>query len=249
MTAALRAPEAGEGERSALLAHLEELRGRVVTSAIAIALCAIPCGIWWQKILDLLLIWPLRYCNPAPHIIYTGPADAVVLSLRIALFGGLFCAMPVVLYQFWGFIAPGLYRNERAVVLPTVFASTVFFVAGVLFCYFTLPFVMGVMAQYAGGRMDPYFRVDEYFTFLLTLCVAFGAVFELPVAAFVLARLGLITAGLLWKKIRYAIVLIFILAAVLTPPDIISQTALALPLMLLYLLSIGVAYVAGRRKA
>jgi sec-independent protein translocase protein TatC len=172
----------------------------------------------------------------------------VVISFQIAVFGGLIVAAPVVFYQLWRFISPGLYKNEKRMVLPTVIASTIFFLMGILFCYFTFPLVMNFLVSYAGNRIDPMFKANDYFGFLLKLSISFGVVFELPVISFVLAKMGIITAGFLIKHIRYAIVIIFIIAAVLTPPDVFSQCILAAPLLVLYGLSILVAAVASKKK-
>jgi sec-independent protein translocase protein TatC len=133
-------------------------------------------------------------------------------------------------------------------ILPMVFASSFFFLLGILFCYFTFPLVMNFLVSFAGNRIDPMFRVNDYFGFLLKLSLSFGLVFELPVISFVLAKLGILTAGFLIKNLRYAIVIIFIVAAILTPPDVFSQTLLAIPLLILYGLSILVAAIASKKN-
>lgn len=230
------------------LDHLEELRWRLIKAAVAVAVCAIPCGIFWQKILNWALIYPLRHTSPRPKLIYTNPSESVILSVKIAVAGGIIAASPVVFYQLWRFISPGLYKNEKKIILPAVFASTIFFIGGISFCYWTFPILLRFLTAYAGTMIDPMFKIDEYFGFLLKLSVSFGVVFELPVISFVLARMGILTASFLIDKIRYAIVAIFIVAAVLTPPDVVSQTMLAAPLLLLYGISIVVAAVASRRK-
>jgi sec-independent protein translocase protein TatC len=227
------------------LDHLEELRWRIVKSAIAIVACAIPCGIYWQKILNVVLIYPLHATNPRPQLIYTTPSEGVVLSVKIAIAGGLIAASPVIFYQLWKFIAPGLYRNEKQIILPSVAASTFFFITGISFSYYTFPILLRFLTMYSGTQINPLFKVDEYFGFLLKLALSFGVVFQLPVASFILSRTGVITARFLVNKIRYAIVIIFIVAAILTPPDVISQTMLAAPLLLLYGLSILVAKFAA----
>jgi len=231
--------------------HLEELRWRVVKCAIAIVLCAIPAGIYWKEILDIVMIYPLRFTDPRPKLIFTTPAESVILSFQIAVSAGLIAAAPVVFFQIWRFVSPGLYKNEKRMVLPTVIASTVFFLLGILFCYFSFPILMNFLVSFAGNRIDPMFKVNDYFGFLLKLSLSFGLVFELPVVTYVLSRMGLLTAGFLIKNMRYAIVIIFIVAAVLTPPDVVSQCLLAAPLLVLYGLSIAVAAVvnrSGRRK-
>ncbi|MBN1308578.1 MAG: twin-arginine translocase subunit TatC [Chitinispirillaceae bacterium] len=237
-----------QGEMS-FLDHLEELRWRLIKAAIAVVVCAIPSGVFWKRILDFVMIYPLRYASPRPKLIYTNPSESVMLSFKIAFAGGLIAASPVVFYQLWQFISPGLYRKEKRIILPAVCASTFFFIAGIAFSYTTFPVLIRFLTAYGGSRLDPMFRIDEYFGFLLKISLSFGAVFELPVISYMLARMGVLTAGFLIKKIRYAIVAVFIVAAVLTPPDVISQTMLAGPLLILYGVSIIVAAVASRRKA
>ena len=234
------------GEMS-FLDHLEELRWRLIKAAIAVAVGAIPCGIFWQKILDAVMIYPLRFTDPKPKLIYTNPSESVILSFKIAFAGGVIIASPVVFYQLWRFISPGLYRNEKKVILPSVLASTVFFIGGIAFSYYTFPIVLKFLTSYAGNQLDAMFKVGEYFGFLLKISMSFGIVFNLPVISYVLARMGILTAGFLIKNFRYALLGIFILAAILTPPDVISQLMLAGPLLILYLISIVVAAVASRK--
>lgn len=235
-------------EEMSFLEHLEELRWRLIKSAIAIGICAIPAGIFWQRILDVVMIYPLRFTSPTPKLIYTNPSESVILSFKIAFASGLIAASPVVFFQLWRFISPGLYRNEKKVILPSVIASTIFFIGGIAFSYYTFPIVLKFLTTYAGNNLNPMFKVEEYFGFLLKISISFGIVFELPVISFVLARMGVLTPKILIKHFRYAVVIIFVMAAILTPPDIISQLMLAGPLLLLYGISILVAAFAARSK-
>lgn len=237
-----------EQSEMSFLDHLEELRWRLIWSAVAVAVFAIPCGVYWQKILDFVMIYPLRHASPQPKLIYTNPSESVILSVKIAVAGGIIAASPVIFYQLWRFISPGLYRTEKKVILPAVIASTLFFIGGITFSYYTFPILLKFLTSYAGSHLDPMFKVGEYFGFLLKISISFGIVFELPVISFVLARMGVLTARFMLKQIRYALVVVFILAAILTPPDIISQMMLAGPLLVLYGISIVVAAVAARRK-
>ncbi len=230
------------------LEHLEELRWRIIKSVVAIAVLAIPCGIFWKTIFDLIMIYPLRLSNPQPKLIYTSPSETVMISLKITFAGGLILAAPVVFYQLWKFISPALYGNEKKIILPTAFASTFFFILGIAFSYSMFPFLMRFLTMFAPEKLDPMFKASEYFGFLLKISLSFGLVFELPVISFVLSRMGIIDASFLIKNLRYAVVLIFIIAAILTPPDIISQTVMAAPMLLLYALSILVAAVSSGRK-
>jgi sec-independent protein translocase protein TatC len=238
----------GHAAEMSFLDHLEELRWRIVKMALAVVLCSIPCGVLWKTIFNIVMMYPLQFANPKPHLIFTNPVESVMISLKIALGGGVTLAAPIVFYQIWMFISPGLFQKERRIVLPSVIASTVAFFSGVAFCYIMLPFLLRILTGYAGNLLDPYFKINDYFGFLLKLSLAFGIVFELPVVSFILVRMGLLHPNFLVRHSRIAIVIIFIIAAVLTPPDVFSQLALALPLLLLYGLSILVALVAGRKK-
>jgi len=237
------------GEVKPFLEHLEELRWRIIKSVVAIILCAIPSGIYWKQIFDFVMLYPLRLASPKPKLIYTNPSESFVISLKIAVAGGVIIAAPVLFYQIWRFISPALYGNEKKVILPTVFASSLFFICGIVFSYLTFPYVMRFFTLFAGDRIDPMFKVGDYFGFLLKLTLAFGFVFELPVISFVLARLGFIDSKFLLKNFRYAIVIIFVIAAILTPPDVLSQLVMAVPLLFLYGLSIIVVAFTARRIA
>jgi sec-independent protein translocase protein TatC len=236
-----------DGEMS-FLNHLEELRWRLVKIALAVAATSIPCGIFWKQLFDIVMIYPLRFSSPKPHLIFTTPVEAVLVSFKIALGGGVILAAPVVFYQIWRFVVPGMYAKEKKIVLPTVFLASISFIIGILFCYFTLPLMLKFLTGYAAYRLDPFFKVNDYFSFLLKLSLAFGIVFELPVVSFILARLGLIQASFLIKHSRIAIVIIAVLAAVLSPPDAFSMMVLAVPLLLLYGLSILIVRFAGRKR-
>lgn len=235
------------GEMS-FLEHLEELRWRLIKSTLAVIAGAIPCGIYWKEIFDLVMVYPLRLASPRPKLIYTNPAETVVLSIKLALACGVIAASPVIFYQIWKFVSPGLYKSEKRVVLPIVVASTCFFVIGILFSYLTFPYVMRFLTLYASDRLDPFFKAGDYFGFLLKITLSFGIVFELPVISYVLSRMGIITAKFLIRNLKYAMILIFIIAAVLTPPDILSQLMMAVPLLVLYCISIIVAAFAYRSR-
>ncbi len=238
-------PDTGE---MSFLNHLEELRWRIVKIALALVAAAIPCGYYWEKIYDVVMVYPLRYANPKTRLIFTTPGGSVMLSFKIALGAGCVVAAPVIFYQIWKFIAPGLFPNEKKIALPTVIASSVAFLCGVAFCYTLLPHLFRFLTSYAGSRIDPLFSVGEYFGFILKLSLAFGLIFQLPVVAFVCSRLGIITPQFLIRHIRIAIIIIFIIAGILAPPDIISLLFMALPLMLLYAISIVTSYFAMRKK-
>ena len=232
--------------KMSVIAHLEELRKKLFWCICALIICAIPCGIFWQYIFDVIAIWPLHLIDPAPRIIFTAPVEAVMLSFKIAVTGGLILASPIIFQQIWSFISPGLYKKERVVILSAALASTVCFLAGIVFCYMLLPLVFKFLVEFAEGQIEPLFKINEYFSFLVRMCLAFGLAFELPVIAFVLSKMGVIDYRFLIRYFRYAIVAIFILATLLTPPDVLSQILLALPLIALYALSILISFLAGK---
>jgi sec-independent protein translocase protein TatC len=215
----------------------------------AVIVCAIPSGIFWRNIFDFFAIWPLRLSDPVPAIIFTAPAEAVFFIFKIALSCGFVLACPFVFFQVWRFIAPGLYKKEKAVILPVVLASTVCFLTGFTFAYFLLPVFLRFLIGFAGGLIEPLFRVSEYFGFLIRMCLIFGFAFELPVVSFALTRMGVINHRFLVRYFRHAILAIFIAAAILTPtPDAASQILLGLPLVALYGLGILVSYLVKRRS-
>jgi sec-independent protein translocase protein TatC len=235
-------------EELSFLGHLEELRWRIVKSAIAVVVFSIPCGIYWKQIFDFILLSPIKNIQPKPHLIYTVPHEAVMLSLKIAVFGGVIFAIPVLFYQIWSFVAPGLYKKEKVVVLPVIFSSTFCFLLGLVFCYLIFPYMMSFMLRFGGDRMDAMLKTSEYIMFILKLSLAFGLIFELPVVSFLLTRLDVISPSFLVKNSRYAIVAIFIVAAILSPPDVVSQIIMAVPLLVLYGISILVSYIVVKRR-
>ena len=240
---------ASNKDEMSFLEHLEELRWRILKCVIAIAVFAVPCGVFWKKIFDIVMIYPLWRADPKPVLIYTSPAEPIILSIKIAVAGGLILGSPFVFYQIWHFVSPGLFKKEKVVILPVVIASSLFFILGILFSYMAIPMVIQFLLKFAEGKLDAFYRAQEYLGFLLKLAIAFGVVFELPVVSFVLTRIGIITPEFLIKNFRYAIIVIFIMAAFLTPPDIVSQMFLALPLLVLYGVSILVSFFVMRRKS
>lgn len=235
--------------RMPLTAHLEELRTRLVRALVAVAVGAIACWLVIEHLIAFLLA-PLERLRPAESLVIgTGLTEAFFTKLKVAVIGGIFVAAPVVFYQAWRFVAPGLYDRERRVALPFSLAASFFFVAGAAFCYwlvFPVAFQF-FLKEYGTIGVEPALRISEYLTFASRMLLAFGVTFELPVATFFLARVSLVTHRTLIEWWRYAVVGIFVAAAVLTPgPDMASQFLMAAPLLALYLLSIGVAFVVGR---
>jgi sec-independent protein translocase protein TatC len=227
------------------LEHLDELRSRLIHSLVALVVGALAC--WgFRTQLFHFLTQPLRTAQPDIQFIYTSPTEALMLYMKMAVFAGLFVAAPYVLYQIWAFVAPGLYRHERHYVLPFVLFGSLFFVGGALFGhYFLFPVTFGFLASFGGQDIRFMPRVGEYFTFYSW----FRLVFQTPVVIFVLSRIGLVTPRFLLRQFKYAILIAFIVAAVVTPtPDAVTQTALALPMLGLYLIGVAVAWLFGKPR-
>ena len=240
-----------------LTAHLEELRWRFIKALSAVAV-GFGASYWLAEQLFALLTQPLLALNPetagglgAVHLIGTGVAEAFFTKLKVSLIAAVFLASPIILYQMWQFVAPGLYATEKRYARPFVLFGTAFFFTGAVFCYeMVLPVgYRFFIEQYATIGVSPEIRISEYLSFTARLLLAFGVTFELPVITFFLARLGVVTHGLMLGYARYAVLVIVIVAAVLTPgPDVASQLLMAGPLLLLYIVSIGVAYVFERPR-
>jgi len=236
---------AGDDFRMPLLEHLKELRARLIRCVIAIAvgfLIAYAIDNWLFKMLTL----PLRSASHGKVLLIgTGVGEAFFTKLKVALIAGLFIASPAVFYEIWKFIAPGLYASERRMAKPFVFSATVFFLAGGYFCW-AVVFKIGYaffLGEYASIGVTPTLRISEYLAFSAKLLLAFGITFEMPIFAFFFTRLGLIDYHAMIRYFRYAILGIFVVAVALTPPDMVSPFLLAIPLLLLYGLSVGVSYV------
>jgi len=231
-----------------LTEHLHELRQRLIRALIAVGIGFAGCYAFAEILFDLLT-QPLMSLGGEGgfdlNLIGTGLPDAFFTKIKVAAIGGVFLAMPVILYQAWAFVVPGLYDSEKRYARPFVFFGTLFFLVGAWFCY-ALVMPLGFaffLEQYASIGVAPEIRISEYLTFTSRMLVAFGVTFELPVVTFFLARIGLITHRTLIDYGRYAIVGIFVIAAILTPADVASQLLMAAPLLVLYVLSIGVAYL------
>jgi len=233
-----------------LLGHLEELRWRIVKSFLAVAVAFVPVYAFVTTLFAFLLR-PLQQLPDPPPVVGLAPAEAFFAKLKVAFIAAIFAASPVVFYQLWQFVAPGLYQNEKRYVIPFVLFASVFFLLGAGFCYeVVLPVAYGFfLEEYKTIGVQATLRISEYFSFTSRMLLAFGVTFELPVLTFFFARIGLVTHRTLMDFFRYSVVVIFIVAAVLTPgPDVASQLLLAGPLLLLYVMSIGIAYVFGTKK-
>lgn len=237
-------PDELAGTEAPFVSHLVELRDRLIKAVIAIgvvfgALCFWPgpAGLY-----DLLAAPMVAHLPKGATLIATNVISPILVPLKITLMAAFMVALPVVLYQLWAFVAPGLYSHEKKMVLPLVVSSTVLFIAGVAFCYFlVIPGMSKFIQAFAPSSITAAPDIEQYFGFVLTLFLVFGIAFEVPIAVIVLARMGIVTIAQLRQWRGYFIVGSFIIAAVVTPPDVISQLALAIPMCILYELGIVAA--------
>jgi sec-independent protein translocase protein TatC len=229
--------------------HIDELRFRLIKIIIGVAIGGSVAYFYWEKIWAAIA-YPLTKQHLKVEFIATSPMETFVTSLKMSLISGVIASLPWTLWQVWRFVAPALFKNEKSVFVISFVASILMFAGGAAFSYFyVLPEGLAFLATYTNGAITQNWKQAEFTGFISQFMLAFGIIFELPVAAFVLSKLGLVTARGMWGFFRYAIVVIFIVAAVLTPgPDPVSQLMLAVPLCLLYLISIGVCALAEKKE-
>jgi sec-independent protein translocase protein TatC len=232
------------GTEAPFVSHLVELRDRLIRALLAVGvvfgvLCFFPGP---SGLYDLLAAPLVAHLPKGATLIATNVISPILVPLKITLMAALMVALPVVLYQVWAFVAPGLYSHEKKMVLPLVVSSTVLFIAGVAFCYYlVIPGMSKFIQAFAPSSITAAPDIEQYFSFVLTLFLVFGIAFEVPIAVVVLARIGVVTIEQLKKFRGYFIVSSFIVAAVVTPPDVISQLALAIPMCILYEIGIVAA--------
>jgi len=236
-------------DKMPLTAHLTELRTRLIITMAAIVVGSIGSYIFAEQIFAFLAA-PLIEALPADSsLIFTGVAEGFFTYLKTALYSGVFFAMPVVLFEIWRFISPGLYKKEKRFGLPFIFFSTLFFVGGAAFGYYIVfPFGFQFFLGFETDAIHPLPSIKEYLSFTVKLIMAFGLIFELPLFTFFLARMGIVTGKFMASQRRYAILLIFVISATITPPDPLTQIMMAGPLIVLYELSIIVARVFGKER-
>jgi sec-independent protein translocase protein TatC len=229
------------------LEHLEELRRRIVYSLIAVAIGFFGCWSIRSYLIDLMQrpITAVLHKHGLPEkLVYLNPVDPFNLNLKVAAVAGLFVTSPFVLYQLWLFIAPGLYRNEKRYVFPFMASSVGLFLAGGYFGYRVVyPQALNFLIDF-GKQFAPMITIEEYTSLFVTIIVGMGAIFEMPILVFFLALMGIVSAGWMWRNIRYGILGIFVIAAIITPtPDIVNMCIFAAPMLGLYVLSIGIAWL------
>ncbi|SDF91393.1 sec-independent protein translocase protein TatC [Desulfovibrio legallii] len=242
-------PGAPDDTPMSLMDHLGELRGRLVRCCIAVGLGFLACWAVVDPIFNALVDPLLAVLPKGSHAIYTTLPEGFFTRMYIAFVAGVFVSSPVIFYQVWSFIAPGLYEEEKRYIVPVAVISALFFTCGGAFCYFMVfPYAFSFFVSFATEEIVAMPKVSDYLSFVLKLILAFGLIFEMPLFALFLARMGIITAAMMRKARRYAILGIFIVAAILTPPDVVSQLLMACPMLILYEISIGVAALFGRKN-
>lgn len=237
-----------EERRMSLIEHLTELRRCLITSVIAIGIGFMVAFYFSERILGFLIA--IIKPGSRPEFIFLSPAEALWANFKIALFAGIILALPVVLYEVWRFISPGLYKQERHYGLPFIIFGVIFFGVGLLFCYFVvLRFAMDFLLTYKTVNLKPMLSIGAYLDFIMKFLLAFGLIFELPLVIIFLTKIGLLTPEFLAKKRKYAILINFIIAAILTPtPDVFNQALMAGPLIVLYEIGIIGAKIFCREK-
>jgi sec-independent protein translocase protein TatC len=238
-----------EDEKLPFTSHLEELRKRLITCFIAVGVGFVVSFGFKERLFNILVHPLIKVMKDGETLIYTGLPEAFFTYLKVAFLTGLIVASPIILYQFWMFVAPGLYKTERRMMAPVVLLSSLFFIGGALFGYFIVfPWGFKFFLGFATDTIRPLPSMREYFGFSAKLLLAFGLVFELPIILTFLAKLGIVSVEFLKKNRKYAILIFFAGAAILTPPDVITQIMMALPLMALYEISIIGAKLFGKKK-
>ena len=231
------------------ISHLVELRDRLLHSLLAIGIVFMCLFPWASDLYDLLAHPMMRALPEGTKMIATGVVTPFLVPIKVAIMVAFVIVLPYLLYQAWAFVAPGLYAHEKRLVLPLVVASTVLFLIGIAFCYFVVfGVVFNFVNQFAPKSITVAPDIENYLNFVLTMFLAFGVTFEVPIVIIVLVRMGAVSIEQLKKSRPYFIVGAFIVAAIVTPPDVLSQLLLATPMCLLYELGIFAARFVGKRK-
>ncbi len=235
-------------EKMPFTLHLEELKKRLIRVLVAIGIGFVACYLVKEK-LFWVLTRPLVAVLPEDSsMIFTSLPEAFFTYMKVSFLSSIFLVSPYILYQIWKFVSPGLYSSEKKQVAPFVAFSTIFFLGGALFAYYIVfPFGFKFFVGFGNDFIKPMLSLKEYLAFSMKLLIAFGVIFELPIFMFFLGKIGVVNSQTLRKKRKYAILMVFVVSAILTPPDVFTQCLMAIPLMLLYEISIWVVK-AGERK-
>jgi sec-independent protein translocase protein TatC len=243
----LNGPAKEEMTTMGFLEHLEELRRRILYSIVAVAVGFFACWGYAEKIYEIMqrpIMDALRHNGLSEKLVYLNPTEPFNLYIKVGAMAGLFVASPFVLYQIWLFISPGLYRNEKRYVMPFMFSTVALFLGGGYFGYkLVYPQALEFLIGY-GKQFQPMITIGEYTDLFLTIIIGMGVIFEMPILVFFLALMGIVNAGWMWRNLRYSILIIFIIAAILTPTtDILNMCIFAAPMVALYVLSIAIAWL------
>ena len=242
-------PPAGDPlPRMTLMEHLDELRHRIVRSLIAVFIGFVACWFFAEDIAEFLARPIYRVLPEGTRLTFLGVTDPFILYVKVAALAAVFLTSPFILFQVWRFVAPGLYQKEKRNALPFIIAGSIFFLGGGAFAYYVaFPFAVEFLVG-MGAAFQPMITVERYFRFQLYVILRLGLMFELPIFIFLLAQMGVVTPGFLMRKFRWAVLLIFVVSAFVTPtPDVVNLLLFALPTILLYLLGVAAAALVGRK--
>lgn len=236
-------------EKLPFTSHLAELRTRLISSFIAVGIGFLVSYAYVEQIFEFLMAPMIQAMPAGSTLVFTNLTEGFFTYFKLALTSGICLAFPVILYQLWRFIAPGLLEHERRYALPFAISVTAFFLLGTAFCYYVVfPSIFRFLMSFSSDILRPMPSIKEYLSFSTKLLLTFGLIFEFPPIVFFLAKVGVLKGSWLVRQRRYAIVLIFVISAVITPPDVVSQILMALPMMVLYELGIIIAKVFGKKE-
>jgi sec-independent protein translocase protein TatC len=236
-------------EKMTFLEHLDELRQRIIRAVLGLFAAFVLCFTFSTPIFEFLMEPLQKALPPGGELIATAVPEIFVLHLKMSFFVAIFVSSPIWLSQVWLFIAPGLYENEKRFAVPFIAFGSFFFIAGAAFAHYVMfPIAVEFFATFGSQEVEIRLTVSEVFSFYSKVLLASGTVFQIPTVVFILARMGLVSASFLARNFKYAVLIIFIIAAVLTPPDVVTQTLMATPMIALYLFSIVLAWLVGRDR-
>jgi sec-independent protein translocase protein TatC len=236
-------------DKAPFVSHLKELRDRLVVSLVGVGIAFIITYYFKDQIFSFLMRPFIEVMPPQSSFIFTSVTEAFLTYFKISIVAALFLASPVILYEIWMFVAPGLYEKEKRYVVPFITFGSICFIAGGLFCYFIImPYVFHFFVSYGGPNITPMPSLKEYMSLALKMLLIFGLIFQMPLIAYYLSKAGIIKYGMLRKKRRYAILAIVVVSAIITPPEITSQLLMAVPMYGLFELSLIIARIWGKKE-